>query len=159
VEYQADLVFAQLDLASERASADPPEKTLRRIVSRFVAVMESPQNASLMRVLMREAAFHEPQHEPEREPQADCARPSRGYIRVIARDLSRELAQYLAEQMGRGTLRTLDATLAARMITFALISVLFRRRAESQRTSQSREELTSAIVELFLHGLAPPATP
>ena len=42
VEYQADHVFAQLDLASERASADPPEQTLRRIVSRFVAVMEEP---------------------------------------------------------------------------------------------------------------------
>jgi AcrR family transcriptional regulator len=61
VEYQADHVFAQLDLAGERASADSPEKTLRRIVSRFVALMETPENVSLMLILMREAAPHEPQ--------------------------------------------------------------------------------------------------
>lgn len=152
VEYQADLVFAQLDLASERTSADPPAETLRRIVSRFVAVMETPQNVSLMHILMREAALH--------EPQADCARPSRDYIRVIARDLSRELAHYLAEQMERGTLRTLDATLAAQIITPALISFLMRRTSASlPATAQSREQLTGAIVDLFLHGLGPPASP
>ena len=133
VEYQADLVFAQLDLASERASADPPEQTLRRIVSRFVAVMEKPQNVSLMRILMREAAL--------REPQAGCARPSRDYIRVIARDLSHELSGYLAGQVERGTLRSLDTTLAAQLMTSALISVLMRRTSSNQSgTKQSREE-------------------
>ena len=150
VEYQADLVFAQLDLASERSSADSPEKTLRRIVSRFVAVMEEPQNVSLMRILMREAAL--------REPQAGCARPSRDYIRVIARDLSHELSGYLAGQMERGTLRPLDTTLAAQLMTSALISVLMRRTSTNPSgTTQSREELTDTIVDLFLHGLAPPS--
>ncbi|HEX3270405.1 MAG TPA: TetR family transcriptional regulator [Ktedonobacterales bacterium] len=153
VEYQADLVFAQLDLASElaseRASADPPEQTLRRIVSRFVAVMEEPQNVSLMRILMREAAL--------REPQAGCARPSRDYIRVVARDLSHELSGYLDRQVERGTLRSLDTTLAAQLMTSALISVLMRRTSSNPSgTKQSREELTNAIVDLFLHGLAPP---
>jgi hypothetical protein len=44
-------------------------------------------------------------------------------------------------------------------MTSALISVLMRRTSSSQSgTKQSREELTDAIVDLFLHGLAPPSS-
>jgi hypothetical protein len=119
-------------------------------MSRLALVMQIPQNASLMRILMREVARH--------EQQAECARPLRDYIRVIKRDLSRELSHYLAKQLERGTARSLGATPSEQMITSALISVLMRRTAAHQTaTRRSRTELTNTIVDLFLHGLAPPS--
>jgi hypothetical protein len=59
--------------------------------------------------------------------------------------------------VGRGTLRSLNTTLAAQLMTSALISVLMRRTSSNRSgTKQSREELTEAIVDLFPRGLAPP---
>jgi hypothetical protein len=119
-------------------------------MSLLLLVMQTPQNVSLMRILMRQAARH--------EAQAECARPSRDYIHVIKRDRYRELSHYLAKQLERGTLRSLGATPSEQMITSALISVLMRRTAAHQTaTTRSRTELTDTIVDLFLHGLAPPS--
>jgi AcrR family transcriptional regulator len=159
-EHQATQAFGQLDFNDEAESDEPPARVMRRVVARFVRVMDSPRSASLMRILMRES-MHCESHSAD--PRGKCG--SREQIKQLARRLFDNLQGYLAARMARGKLRTLDPTLVAHIFTDAMIAVMLRRvNGDAALAHLSQEELTDTIVSLFLRGLLPacpdsPASP
>jgi hypothetical protein len=123
---------------------------MRQVVSRFVAFMDSPRCASLMRILMRESVRCEA---PALAAGKDEARSQ---IKSLAQRLYTNLHGYLAARMGRGKLRTMDAPLVAQLLTGAIVTVMVRRLSgDTLLAHVSQEELTDTIVNLFLHGLLP----
>jgi AcrR family transcriptional regulator len=150
-EHQACLAFGQLDLSEEATSDEPPERVMRRVVARFVRVMDSPRSASLMRILMRESVHCDA---PSADSGGACA--ARDQIKQLSRRLSTDLRDYLAARMARGKLRALDPALVAQILTGAMVTVMLRRVSGDPTLSHlSHEELTETIVSVFLRGLLP----
>lgn len=157
-EHQAQLAFAQLDFAEEAASDEPPEVVMRQVVSRFIAFMDSPRCASLMRILMRESVRCESSALVEGKDEARSQIKSR-QIKSLSQRLYANLHGYLAARMGRGKLRTMDASLVAQLLTGSIVTVMLRRLSgDALLAHVSQEELTDTIVNLFLHGLLPDCT-
>jgi AcrR family transcriptional regulator len=150
-EHQARQAFGQLDLSEEATSDEPPERVMRRVVSRFVQVMDSPRSASLMRILMRESVHCE---SATVSPSDKCE--AREQIKRLSARLSANLHDYLAARMARGKLRALEPELVAQILTGAMVMVMLRRvSGDAMLARLSQEELTDTIVSLFLHGLLP----
>jgi len=150
-EHQASLAFGQLDLGEEATSDDQPERVMRRVVSRFVYVMDSPRSASLMRILMRESMHCDA---ADADPSDKCA--ARDQIKQLARRLSTTLHDYLAARMASGRLRALDPALVAQILTGAMVTVMLRRVSGDPTLAHlSQAELTEIIVSVFLYGLLP----
>jgi AcrR family transcriptional regulator len=150
-ELQARQVLSQLDLSDEAISDEPPERVMRRVVSRFVQAMDSPRSASLLRILMRESMRCE---SAASVPTENCE--ARTQIRQIAEQLSTSMRDYFLARMERGKLRALNATIVAELFAGALIRLLLRRvSGDGSLVHLSREELTDTIVSLFLYGVLP----
>jgi len=155
--YQAKQAFAQLDFAREKESNDPPEVVLRRIITRFIDVMESPRGVSLI-CIMRRSEFYIGH-------QGKCDHPVRMQVRALAEGIFAGIRDYFEAQIARGTFRHVDAALAAQFFTNAMIMSIVRRASGDERlTHLSRDALVETIVNIFLHGLlaaessAPPVT-
>lgn len=145
-EHQANLFFDELDFAEVTERDDPPAVALRRMIGRFVSVMSSARNISVMRVMMRTMANASVDDE-RLEGARQCG--TRRFQRFTA-----QLAAYFQAQIERGAMRPVDVHLAARLIVGGLMTLLRAVKVDGLGT-YSPDDLAEQIATIYLHGLVP----
>lgn len=163
VESQMEHALKQLDITDEDTGDEPPEIVLRRIVTRFVDTMCSPQSVSLMRIMMRSAIRVGPDGRGEQKAaQKQEHMGVRPAVQAHMRTIVKALETYFQGETARGRLRVVNASLTAQLFMSSIVMTMIRRTTEDDdfaTSSLSREELVETIVNLFLYGLVPQCDP
>jgi TetR/AcrR family transcriptional regulator, acrEF/envCD operon repressor len=152
-EHNAHLMLSALQF--ENAAADEPvEEMLRAAFLGFVEALDTPRSLSILRLMMRTAAYAEPSAEG-----AQSERPierARCRIRNTVQRVAEAFAAYLDTQVARGAIRPVDTTLVAWIFLQGTIMTLMRRKnGDPTLAGLTREELVDRLVAVLAHGLLP----
>jgi AcrR family transcriptional regulator len=143
-EHQASLAVSALDWAAVADSDEPLAVVVRRMVTRFVDLMEAPRMASLLCVGTR-VLVHGGQPADKRE-RVRCA------VREQVLPMQEALERFLQARIARGEVPPLNVTVASHLMIGGLAAVLLRHRTEGV-PALAREEIVDTIVHILLHGL------
>lgn len=151
VAHQASVAFAALDFAAEAESNDPLEVVLRRVVLRFLSLMDSPHMASLMCVVAH-AMAHKSQPTGKRE-RVHCA------VRDQVLPIVAALERFLRARIARGEIPPLDTALVSQLMIGGLAAALMRQFRAENDPALTREAIVDTVLRILLDGLrgVPPA--
>ena len=172
-EHQVQRSFDALrfDLDDESDSAADVETIIRRIVTRFIDIMLSPRNLSLMRIMMRAAAQDMGRSQALRDSPTDAAvsevpwprspiADQRRRIGECSAQLTNQLSDYLRAQMTQGRFRLADPHITAELLIGSLaVTVISRAKnrtnSEGELDAIQRNALIDAFTNVFAYGLTP----
>jgi AcrR family transcriptional regulator len=141
LDHYAQLALAQLDFRSAKASDEPPEVELPRLLERIFSVLNTPRYTNLLRMMdlaQMQQLLKEGQHG----------------IRVVGEHIVNELKDYLNIQVARRRLEHPDTELVAHLMTRTLIASILTRKS-TYLAHVSQHTVAQTIASLFVQGLLP----